>query len=201
LLAACQALPPGRSLPMGSAADQAYARSLWRAMVAARMVGPHAIHHAPFVGAARPHGWILELAWGELEVAGHRGFAVVKMNYYGKDLTPARVARDRRRYLKAITVMYRRERGYDPDNQDWFWVKYRPDGRLFHQRMAGRTLAMAGHILAGPTPERTGGCLYCHRSAGGGDYIFYPEIPVPKWNGGTRPRSDREKTEPSGGRG
>ena len=33
-----------------------------------------------------------------------------------------------RKTLMAVTVMYR-VKGYDPANQDWYWVKYEPHGR------------------------------------------------------------------------
>ena len=28
------------------------------------------------------------------------------------------------KYLKAVTIMFKRESGYDPKNGDWFYVKY-----------------------------------------------------------------------------
>ena len=31
--------------------------------------------------------------------------------------------------LESLTVMQRRE-GYDPDNNDWFWARYKPSGEL-----------------------------------------------------------------------
>jgi len=75
--------------------------------------------------------------------------------------------------------MYQRESGYDTDNQDWFWAKYNPDGSLYQKKVEGKIMQMAGRIWKGKTMEQNRGCLYCHASAGGGDYIFYPEIELP----------------------
>ncbi len=62
-------------------------------------------------------------------------------------------------YLAAITVMFKRP-GFDPDNQDWFWARYAPDGSL---AMTEGGVAMVG---------RVDGCIGCHSAAGGGDYIY-----------------------------
>jgi len=32
-----------------------------------------------------------------------------------------------------VTVMFRREDGYDPGNKNWFWATYKPDGVARHQ--------------------------------------------------------------------
>ena len=173
-------------LPMGSPGDVAYAASLWSAMEAAGLVGADARELEPFFGGAKPHGMILELAYQDLAVAAHSGFLVIKKNYDGDGVSEQAVKADRARFLSAITVMYEREAGYDEVNQNWFWVKYKPDGSLFTKPIGGRDVALAGRIVKGPTPEDNGGCIYCHRSAGGGDYIFYPQVRIP---GGPRPRN------------
>ncbi|RMD48443.1 MAG: hypothetical protein D6832_03940, partial [Alphaproteobacteria bacterium] len=69
------------------------------------------------------------------------------------------------KHLGAITVMFRREKGYDPDNQDWFWVKYRPDGSLDKNP---KGMMLAGRVAKGADK----GCIACHSGAGGDDYIF-----------------------------
>ena len=162
--------------PMGTPADVAYAGDLWRALVAVQLAGKRARPLKPFFGGARPHGMILELTYRNLRVGEHAGFLILKRNYNGEDVSVENVARDRARYLGSITVMYRREKGYDPDNQDWFWAKFKPDGSL-HTNPKG--IELAGRILKGPTRDESRGCIYCHASAGGGDYVFYPEIQVP----------------------
>jgi len=180
LCSSCQGFTSaGADQPAGSPADVSYARRLWAAMEAEKMVGAQARHLEPFIGAARPHGWILEIDHRNIVVDGHTGFLVMKNNYNGTDLTVAQVEADRARYLSSVTVMYQREAGYDPQDQDWFWVKYKPNGDLFNRPMGSKQVPMAGRLFKGKDGQSVGGCLYCHRSAGGGDYIFYPDIVKP----------------------
>ena len=178
--AACRNAP-GRmqTLPMGSAEDIAYAERLWSVLEAQQLAGPQGKKVTPFVGAARPHGWILELLYQNITVGARTGFIVIKRNYDGPDVSVANVEADRERYLSSVTIMFQREAGYDEDNLNWFWAKYRPDGSLFRKEMKGIKVALAGRIAKGKTPDQNSGCIYCHRSAGGGDYIFYPEITLP----------------------
>jgi len=176
LLAACAAL---YRRPAGTPADIDYAQRLWSVLKQARMVGEHARPLKPFIGAARPHGWVLEVDSGIVQVGALRGFVVVKKNYRGDDHTVEAVENDRARYLDSISVMFQREAGYDPDNQDWFWVQYKPDGQLFTMRKMGMEIAMAGRLIKGKVSGNNRGCIYCHSSAGGGDYIFYPDIIPP----------------------
>ncbi|MDI3324051.1 hypothetical protein QKW35_06650 [Pontibacterium granulatum] len=164
---------------MGTEADVKYAALLWQHLEAEELVGNNARPLEPFFGGARPHGMILEIVAQDLSVEQHTGFLVLKRNYSGEGVSVEEVARDRVRFLNSITVMYRREKGYDPDNQDWFWVKYQPDGSLFRNP---KNTEMAGRIMKGPSWEQSGGCIYCHASAGGGDYVFYPEIHVPGYS-------------------
>jgi hypothetical protein len=68
-------------------------------------------------------------------------------------------------HLKAITVMFKREVGYDKNNQDWFWVKYKPDGRLFANPK--------GALLAGRVEKEADvGYIACHVDADGCDCLF-----------------------------
>lgn len=60
--------------------------------------------------------------------------------------------------LMAITVMYR-SKGYDPENGDWVWTKFEPDGEVS---------VMNGMKLTG----KVGMCAQCHKSAEGGDFVF-----------------------------
>ena len=70
---------------------------------------------------------------------------------------------DPAKHLGAITVMFRREAGYDDDNQDWFWAKFLPDGSLDKNAMGG---ALAGRVAKGADA----GCIACH--SGVDDYVF-----------------------------
>jgi hypothetical protein len=69
------------------------------------------------------------------------------------------------RYLAAVTVMVQREAGYDPDNNDWFWVKYKPDGEIDKNP---KGIALAGRVAKG----MDSGCIACHAEAQNNDYVF-----------------------------
>ena len=84
----------------------------------------------------------------------------------GRVVSKANVADHPKKYLKAITVMFRRPSGYDSENKDWFWVKYGPDGQI-PKNPAGKSLA--GRVAKGVKGK---GCIACHRTAPGGDYVF-----------------------------
>jgi len=149
--------------PFGGPADTAYATGLWNALAAANFVGPDTIVTYPYEGTP-PHGDVLELIQGTVAVNGDSGVVLVKKNYYGKDIDDEDVLADPGKYLKSITVMFKRP-GYDPDNQDWFWVKYAPDGSL---KTNPKGMKLAGRVAKG----KSKGCIACHQSAPGNDYVY-----------------------------
>ena len=53
--------------------------------------------------------------------------------------------------LKAITVMYK-IKGYNPDDGDWFWVKYSPEGRA-------------------DKVGKPAGCIGCHGTQAKNDFV------------------------------
>ncbi len=165
--------------PFGTVGDTTYAKRLWQSLVAEKLVGQDADLQQPFFGGAKPHGMILEVSHQMVSVGAHTGFAIIKKNYDGDDVSVEAVKQERKRFLNSITVMYRREAGYDKDNQNWFWVKYRADGTLYQKVVNGQQFSLAGRLMKGKTPAENKGCIYCHSSAGGGDYVFYPDIIVP----------------------
>jgi hypothetical protein len=183
LLASCvtREIPNGEEdVPsFGTDEDVIYAQKIWSVMEDDRLAGKQENELEPFFGGAKPHGMILELVYRSIEVNSHDGLIVVKKNYDGIGVTVESVRGNRSKYLSSITIMFQRESGYDNDNQNWFWAKYNPDGSLFSKKFDARVVQMAGRIWKGETFEQNRGCLYCHRSAGGGDYIFYPEIKNP----------------------
>lgn len=155
----------GGVTPVGTPDDIAYAQRLWSTMERERLVGPDATPDDPFFAGAEPHGMVIEVLARSVAVHGHRGFVVVKRNYAGPGVSEARVRADRTRFLTAVTVMFRREAGYDPDNGNWFWGKFAGDGRI-DKNPAGALLV--GRVAKG-MPK---GCIACHRAAPGGDYVF-----------------------------
>ena len=76
---------------------------------------------------------------------------VIKENY-GSD----------KRTLKAITVMYRSE-GHDPQHNDWYWVKYNPDGSPAQAPPEMGSMRLAGRVT---------GCIHCHQDAAVNDFAF-----------------------------
>ena len=150
--------------PFGDADSIRYAADLWRALRVANLAGPDAMISKPYEGT-HPHGAVLDTIEGTLELRGREGTFIVKRNYGGEGVSVEAVANDPNRWLKAVTVMYRREAGYDPENKDWFWAKYLPDGSL-DKNPAG--MSLAGRVAKGK-PQ---GCIACHKGAPGGDMVF-----------------------------
>ncbi len=155
--------------PFGSEEDIGFAAEVWTAMEEANLAGPNAIRAALTVGND-PHGMLLETFYTEVEVAGRTGFISVKRNYGPPGTDPEDVYNDPSAYLGAITVMFQREEGYDDENQNWFWVKYLPDGSL-DKNPAG--VALAGKVAKGMDV----GCIACHAVAPGDDYLFTGSMP------------------------
>ena len=58
--------------------------------------------------------------------------------------------------LNLITVMYK-EKGFDPSGNDWYWVKYKPDGNA-------------------PLEGKVEHCIECHVGTKGNDYVFTGSI-------------------------
>ncbi len=148
----------------GGPEDVAFAERLWRALADDRLVGPRSIIAQPYEGSD-PHGVILMTVNSEISVDRREAAVIVKKNYIGEDISIESVATNPNLFLAAITVMFRREAGYDPENQDWFWVKYKADGTL-HRNPRG--LPLAGRVAKNPEDA----CLGCHRFAPGDDYVF-----------------------------
>ena len=148
-----------------------YAQDLWEILVKRDLVGPDMEADTPYKGQA-PHGAILEtidttvtVGSNFLGFGGHKSEVIVKRNYGGDGVSIDAVSKDRAKFLKAITVMFKREKGYDPENNDWFWVKYKPDGSL-HTNPKG--MKLAGRVMKG----KDKGCIACHAAVKEKDYRF-----------------------------
>ncbi|MGB1257375.1 MAG: cytochrome P460 family protein, partial [Thiolinea sp.] len=101
----------------------------------------------------------------EATVDGHSGQLIVKRNHGGKDgLTVKEVFDEPDKYLAAVTIMFKRETGYDADNQDWFWAKYNAEGELDKNP---KGMLLAGRVAKGGNQ----GCIACHTALGGKDMI------------------------------
>jgi hypothetical protein len=155
-------LSNAQDAPFGNAEDVDYASKLWQVMIDQKLVGDDSIKVRPFEGN-EPHGAIQEVLATTATMDGHSGRLLVKRNHGGKeDLSVEDVYDDPLSNLAAITIMFKRESGYDAENQDWFWAKYLPNGTLDKNP---KGMQLAGRVAKGADA----GCIACHTAAGGED--------------------------------
>lgn len=160
--AALVSIATAQSPPFGADEDVSYAGKLWRVMEDARLVGENAIRVRPFEGN-EPHGSIQEVLATTATVDEHTGELLVKRNHGSEgELTIQDVYDNPTRHLGAITVMFKREEGYDPENQNWFWAKYLTNGELDANPEG---VELAGRVAKGMAQ----GCIACHTARGGED--------------------------------
>ena len=150
--------------PFSGPNNVAYAKMLWSEMQRMRLVGPNAWEGTAYEGQ-EPHGMSLVTIDGIATIAGHTGPLLVKRNYGGPGVSPEAVNADPGKWLKAVTVMFKREAGYDNDNQNWYWAKYLPDGTLDKNP---KGMQLAGRVAKGADV----GCIACHAAAPGGDFVY-----------------------------
>lgn len=158
------AISTAQDMPFGTEADSAYAQLLWDTMVEMNFAGDNQIHTFPYEGI-EPHGMMLETFYTQATLDGHTGDLIIKRNYGPEGVSIDEVLLNPEGHLGAVTVMFRREAGYDSDNADWFWAKFLPDGTLDKNPMG---LELAGRVAKGMDE----GCIACHEVAPGDDYIF-----------------------------
>lgn len=158
VLALSAGFATAQDAPFGTDADAEYAARLWSIMEEMNMAGEGMIRTFPYEGVA-PHGMMLETLYTTARVGAHSGDLVIKRNYGPEGVSIDAVMNDPDKHLGAVTVMFRREAGYDPDNADWFWVKYLPDGSLDKNPKGAR---LAGKVAKG----MDAGCIACHNRAG-----------------------------------
>ncbi|GBF25093.1 hypothetical protein MnTg02_00122 [bacterium MnTg02] len=148
----------------GDKGSVAFSKDLWAALSKARLAGKNAINSRPYEGQA-PHGAILQTIDTTVSVKGRTGRVIVKNNFGPAGITTNDVWTNPKKHLKAVTVMFKRESGYDKDNKDWFWAKFTPNGGLAKNP---KGMMLAGRVAKGMDK----GCIACHSGAGGGDYLF-----------------------------
>lgn len=151
--------------PFSGPKDVAFAQSLWTALEQNRLVGAGRLQAMPYK-TPPPHGHFVESIDGRIEVQGREGVVIVKKNFgkSGKE-TRQQIADNPDDYMTSITVMFKREAGYDPENKNWFWAKYFPNGSLFKNP---KGMALAGRVAKGSDKA----CIACHIGAPGKDYVF-----------------------------
>lgn len=69
--------------------------------------------------------------------------------------------------LMSITVMYRTKgangQPWDPENRDWYYVKYTPQGQVAFSPPEMGSMRLAGRVQS---------CIDCHSGAGSKDFVF-----------------------------
>ena len=151
--------------PFGNPEDVEFGNKLWSTMEENRIVGPKAFHPMPYE-TSPPHGNIVETLDGMIEIDGRNSIVIVKKNF-GKidETTLEQVADSPDKYMTSITVMFKREKGYDTENKDWFWAKYTPSGELMKNP---KNMALAGRVAKGSDKA----CIACHSAAPGDDFVY-----------------------------
>jgi len=171
-LTGCQTMMSGMGMiPMGSSADQEDAANLWAVLKQNNLVGSNMKRVRVYPGSP-PHGKILETLHQQVTVNGYTGLAIIKRNYGGPGVSTNSVKATPGKYLKAVTVMFKREAGYDPEDKNWFWAKYKPNGSLHTKAKMGMDIPLAGRVAKG----KDEGCISCHKGAPGGDFVFAQDI-------------------------
>jgi len=151
--------------PFGNPEDIAFGQKLWSAMEMNRLVGDKAFHPMPYE-TAPPHGNIVETLDGRIDIDARNGVVIVKKNFGKRDETTVeQVADNPAKYMTSITVMFKRESGYDPKNKNWFWAKYFPNGSLMKNP---KGMALAGRVAKGSDKA----CIACHAGAPGDDFVY-----------------------------
>jgi len=142
--------------PFGTKQDIDFAKEMWGKIKKAGFLG---VHGHLYVGGP-PHGKVREVVEGVID----NKLVIVKTNYRGKDVSVANVQKNPSKYLKAVTVMVKKD-GYDPEDKNWFWIKYAPDGKVMKNP---KGMSLAGRVAKGMPI----GCISCHKSASGADFVF-----------------------------
>lgn len=83
----------------------------------------------------------------------------------------------------SISVMYR-VKGTDPQNGDWYWLRYLENGSV-----AKAPAAEGGKPFAG----RVASCIECHRKADGKDFVFANDAKEPSPPSTDAPAKEGEK--------
>jgi hypothetical protein len=151
----------GQEMAFGGEEDIEFANMLWKAM---KGYEKWPMKSDVYPGKS-PHGKFLQLYYNIVNVDGKPYHLIIKDNFGGEDATLEKVSQSPEKYLAAVTIMLQREAGYDADNNDWFWVKYKADGSIDKNPMG---MALAGRVAKGMDT----GCIACHKDAKDKDYLF-----------------------------
>lgn len=147
--------------PFGGEKDVQFAKATWTAIKGYE----NWIIKSDFYPGNSPHGKFLRTYFSLVNIDGKSYHVVIKDNYGGEGATLETVNKSPDKYLAAVTVMVQREEGYDPEDNNWFWAKYKPDGSLDKNE---KGMELAGRVAKG----MNAGCIACHSAAQGKDFFF-----------------------------
>jgi hypothetical protein len=150
--------------PFGGPDSVQFAKKLWTALEQAKLVGKKQLRVKPYEGN-EPHGFVLESIDSSITLDGREARVVVKRNYGPEGVEVEAVEANRAKHLAAVTVMFKREKGYDSDNLNWFWAKYKADGSIDKNP---KGMNLVGRVAKGADV----GCIACHKGAPGDDMVF-----------------------------
>ena len=124
---------------IGKKEDLENAREHWERLEEKNVVGQNMIRSRPYHGSAKMnHGTVQTLLESKVKMNGHEGTVVVLHNY--ETPTPEHLGDifiNPNKYLMAVSVMYKREQGFDEENADWFWALYNNNGMVFRKMTNG----------------------------------------------------------------
>jgi hypothetical protein len=149
------------SMPFGGKADVDFAKALWTATEGYQNWPIRSDLHP----GKSPHGKFLKIYWNIVSVNGKLYDVLVKDNFGGDNVTADMIQKDPMKYLVVVTTMVQRGDDYDPEDNNWFYVEYKPDGTIV---MNDKNVALAGRVNKG----MAAGCIPCHVKAEGHDFIF-----------------------------
>lgn len=153
--------PKNAAPNFGGPKDVAFANKLWKTIDGYKDWKLT----TPVYKGASPHGKWVRLYSTFVTMDDKHYPIIIKDNYVGRGVTKEAIDEKPKQWLAAVTIMLQREKGYDKDNDNWFWAKYMPDGTLAKNPMG---MQLAGRVAKG-MPK---GCISCHSNAGKGDYLF-----------------------------
>lgn len=146
----------GRGAAQTQLASRTFEQRFWDYLQNAqyRNWGPYPGQTDDFYPGQSPHGAFLKMylnraAAGNPETMPH-GSVLVKENFSNQQ------------QLMAITVMYRAN-GFDPEHNDWYYVKFNPDGSVATTPPDKGSKPIAGRFQS---------CIDCHSGATGEDFVF-----------------------------
>lgn len=152
----------------GAAGDVARAEMLWPLLEARGLVGADPVQ-TQLVLAREPVGQLIETLGARLSIEGEERLAFVK-RVYASGVSPAEIDADRLGLLVHTVAMIRAERGYNAQADDWFFVRYGPEGAILTDQNG---VPEAGRLHG----QSDIGCMACHRTAPGDDFLFTTDRP------------------------